>query len=80
MTVLICPAVIEDQGSAAGYRCTIRQCSCFADEQGAGPCWLDEIERLRSMLMNARNILRDGGYVYALEIDKVLGAAPQKVE
>ncbi len=40
----------------------------------------DEIERLRSVLMNARNILRDGGYVYAAEIDKALGAVPQKVE
>ncbi len=121
MTFFICPAVVEDQEAAAGYRCTLRECNCFSDGRGAGACWLDnrhnksgddlrkladydsenppsdwyafkyylktvlhsaadENELLRSMLLNARNILRDGGYVYALEIDKVLGAAPQKVE
>ncbi len=44
---------------------------------------LEENEQLRSMLMNARNILRDGGYDYAYTIDEYLGLVnkvPQKVE
>ena len=32
----------------------------------------DDMDRLVSALRNARNILQDGGYVYAKDIDKLL--------
>ena len=32
----------------------------------------DRAQRIESALKNCRNILRDGGHVYAKEIDKIL--------
>ena len=38
----------------------------------------ERIERLRSCLMNARNILKSGGYFYAKNIDSLLETLDKK--
>lgn len=49
---------------------SILSCECIADPYASQIVETHAV--LRSALMNARNILKDGGFFYAKEIDKVL--------
>ena len=45
-------------------------CECIGEPYSSQI--VDQQERLLSVLQNARNILRDGGYLYARDIDQTL--------